>query len=107
MSLNMTSPGEFSLEGLVTFDNAAVIASEGEAALQRFLRDQPGQRLEVSLSKMEQLDSSALSVFLSWMRFAKNNGTTICFSGVPAQLEALANVCDMKDLIAGMSCQLY
>ena len=106
MSLEMTEPGCFMLEGPVTFDNAATVAVNGEAALARFLASNAEKHWEINLSAMQLADSSALSVFLSWMRFAHSKNVSICFSNIPAQLEALAKVSDVYDLVKAVSCDL-
>ncbi len=105
--LQMLEPGRLVLIGPVTFDNAAAVAAEGEAVLSNCFSETAQGHCEINLAQMEVADSSALSVFLSWMRFAKKRQATICFSAIPAQLEALANVCDMKALMDGVSCELY
>ncbi len=102
----MADKGRFVLDGPITFDNAASVAAEGESVLSRFFEESAEGHWDIDLGKLELADSSALSVFLSWMRLAHKNNVTICFSNIPCQLAALAQVCDVQELMQGASCEL-
>ncbi|MDP0588643.1 MAG: STAS domain-containing protein [Candidatus Endonucleobacter bathymodioli] len=107
MSLELTEElGCFKLVGPVTFDNAAKVAANGEKVLSKSLVGGTIGCFEINLIEVKLSDSSALSVLLSWMRFANKKNITICFSHIPRQIQALAKVSDLYDLIQATSCAI-
>ncbi|MDD7805441.1 MAG: STAS domain-containing protein, partial [Endozoicomonas sp. (ex Botrylloides leachii)] len=95
MLLETKDAGCFIVQGAVTFDNAAQVAEEGKKVLARAFTNNPKDAWFISLAEMALSDSSALSVFLSWVRFAQSKNTRLCFTNMPAQFEALAKVSDV------------
>lgn len=106
MALSIKEPGYLQLDGPITFDNAALVAAEGEVVLSRCLVEEMGSRWQIDLGQLDAADSSAFSVFLSWMRFAYKHNIAICFFNIPEQLAALVKVCDMQDLMQGSVCEI-
>lgn len=100
MTLEVLSPGRFKLHGTVNFATSPGIEQQGR----RLLPQARGAGWEIDLSGIVQTDSSALSVCLSWIRLARDNQKTICFSGMPSALGALAQVCGIQDLFDSASC---
>ena len=103
MTFRQVEPGRFILEGRVIFENASEVESEGLKALQKGQLDKPGQ-WQVSLLGVHQADSSALSVCLSWLRFARKQNIPLCFTDIPGELHALARVCGISELLTNVSC---
>ncbi|WP_422449989.1 STAS domain-containing protein [Endozoicomonas sp. ALB091] len=95
MTLAVAAPGRFTLNGVVNFTTSAVVEEQGA----RLLLTSGGDDWEIDLSGISQADSSALSVFLSWIRLAKKQQTSIEFVGMPHELEALAEVCGIQPLL--------
>ena len=103
MPLERLEPGHYALKGIVTFDNAAVVEENGRKLLQKEL--QSGQSsVRISLKELHKGDSATLSVCLSWLRLAGNYNTAFCFSGIPVELQALAKVCGIDELLDASSC---
>ena len=102
MTFKQVESGRFALEGSVVFDNASIVESEGLKELQKSLLDQPAH-WQISLSGISQADSSALSVCLSWLRFAQNHNIRLCFTDIPRELHALARVCGISELLTNVS----
>ncbi len=100
MSLALFEPGHFKLSGIINFETSPVIELQGRKLLESTSED----RWEINLRGVSQADSSALSVCLSWIRLASERNKSICFSGMPAELEALAQVCGIQGIINSVSC---
>ena len=96
MSLIQQAPGHFIMEGSITFDNAATVVADGQKLLSTSLST---KHWCIDLAATEQADSSALSVFLSWIRLAQKQDIHLTFSNMPAQLEALVQVSDLQNLL--------
>jgi phospholipid transport system transporter-binding protein len=80
------------LEGPLTISTAADTLAEAERAW-------PPQGWTIDLSGLEQVDSAALSVLLSWQRKARSESAAIKVTNVPPSLCSLADVYGVRDLI--------
>jgi phospholipid transport system transporter-binding protein len=81
------------LAGALSVDTAAsVLESSRAAAL-------PPSGV-VSLAGVESVDSAAVAVLLAWRRRAVAEGKDLSFTDVPANLSALADLYDVKELIS-------
>ena len=103
MTLSMTEQGQMILKGDVTFDNALEIANQG---LEMLAQSTQNKRVEISLEHLAHADSSALSVFLTWLRYSRQQQMSLCFTNVPCGLYALATLCGMHDILSDASCSL-
>lgn len=103
MSLSQVEPGRFVLEGDVTFETASVIEARGMVELKACSAKEVDHWI-ISLSGIGQADSSALSVCLSWLRYARQQQVRLCFTDIPRELHALARVCGIHDLLINVSC---
>ena len=54
---------------------------------------------QVDLSKVTEVDSSAVALLLEWQRQAAGHGTTLNWTGVPAALQNLANLYGVQELL--------
>lgn len=102
MQLERLAPGQFSLNGIVNFDNAVEVESEGRKLLEEDVA--PGGVLRVSLGQLRKGDSSTLSVCLSWIRLAQSQGGHLCLSDIPEELAALAKVCGIASILQESTC---
>ena len=98
----MVEPGRFSLDGEIIFDTASTVESQGLGELKKGLGT--GDHWVISLSGIKRADSSALSVCLSWLRYARQQRVRLCFTDIPKELHALARVCGIHDLLINVSC---
>ena len=53
----------------------------------------------VDLSKVETVDSAAVSLLLAWVRQAQRHGIALSFTNVPQNLSSLANLYGVVDLL--------
>lgn len=80
----------FRVSGPVTIDNVRVVIEEGR-------REFAGNDARVDLGGLENVDSSALSMLLEWMRDAAANGRQFRVLNVPENLTSLARVYGVLD----------
>jgi phospholipid transport system transporter-binding protein len=82
----------YRIQGRITIANANAVLTEG---LKLFVRD----GLVVDLSQLEEVDSSAVSLVLEWLREAQRNQRKLSFSNLPDNLKSLATLYSVLDLI--------
>lgn len=63
------------------------------------LRFQGASSLVVDLSQVAEVDSSAVSLMLSWLREAQRNNVNLCFSHVPDNLLSLARLYGIAEIL--------
>jgi phospholipid transport system transporter-binding protein len=91
---NMIVPDgdNYRVQGRITMANANALLTEG---LTLFVRD----GVVVDLSQLEEVDSSAVSLVLEWLREAKRNRRKLSFTHLPDNLKSLATLYSVLDLI--------
>jgi len=82
----------YRIQGRITIANANALLTEG---LKLFVRD----GLTVDLSQLEEVDSSAVSLVLEWLREARRNQRKLSFTNLPENLKSLATLYSVLDLI--------
>jgi len=85
--------GRCTVQGPITLDNVESLLGEGK---ERFTEAQ----LTVDLAAVTEVDSSALSLLLEWRREAGRNGRVIRFLNLPANLQSLAKLYGVTELIS-------
>jgi phospholipid transport system transporter-binding protein len=84
--------GHCTVQGQVTVDNVVSLLEQG--------REQLASASTIDLSGVTEVDSSALSLLLEWQRNAARNGRTIRFARLPANLQSLAQLYGVTELLA-------
>ncbi|GAO35878.1 hypothetical protein SCT_1274 [Sulfuricella sp. T08] len=92
MDMIVPDGDNFRIQGRITIANANAVLSEG---LKLFVGD--GQ--VVDLSQLEEVDSSAISLVLEWLREAQRNQRKLSFINLPDNLKSLATLYSVLDLI--------
>lgn len=82
----------YQIQGRITIDNARTLLVDG---LRQFGKD----GLVVDLSQLEEVDSSAVSLLLEWLREAQRNQRKLRFTNLPDNLKSLATLYGVLDLI--------
>jgi phospholipid transport system transporter-binding protein len=77
----------------LTVGNAKVTLEEG-------LRAIAGGETEIDLSEVVAVDSAAVATLLAWQCAALNQGLTLHFSSLPANLESLIDLYGVTELLA-------
>lgn len=88
--------GSLRVEGPITFANVEAVLSEG-------LRSFDGPQVRVDLAGVTEVDSSALSMLLEWVRQAASKGQRIDFVNLPPNLTSLARLYGVTELIPAAS----
>lgn len=79
-------------EQALTIENALQVRKQGIASIDR-------GDAEINLTLVKSVDSSAVSVLLSWIRHAKKKNLTLRIRSVPASLEALLSLYGIHALL--------
>lgn len=82
----------YRVQGRITIDNARALLADG---LRQFSKD----GLAVDLSQLEEVDSSAVSLLLEWLREAQRNQHKLRFTNLPDNLKSLATLYGVLELI--------
>ena len=84
--------GKLSVEGSVTFNNVAAVVEQGIAL---FNQDD----LVIDLTRVTEVDSSAISMLLEWQREAGRRNRRMCFANMPQNLRGFAQLYGVSELI--------
>lgn len=82
----------YRIQGPVTIENAQAVLAEGLAQF-------GGSDATVDLSQLEEVDSSAVSLVLEWLRAAQHSGRKLNFINLPANLTSLATLYGVLEII--------
>ena len=85
--------GRFALSGDMSFQTAEQIlrASERSFAQQT--------NIEVDMSGVRETDSAGLALLLEWIRKSCHSEESICFTGIPEKILAIAETAEIGDLL--------
>ncbi len=83
------------LSGSVVFGTVASLYAEGCALLADF----QGKECAISFNRIDQVDSAALTLMLSWLRFSASRGMQVRFLAVPSGLYRIAELSGVVDLL--------
>lgn len=81
------------LSGSVTIATVNALFNEG-------LKAQAGSNLVIDFSRLEKVDSSAVSLMLVWLREAQRSKVNLRFANVPDNLMSLATLYGVSELLA-------
>ena len=87
--------GRFRVSGVLDASTARDVLEQSES---RFAQS---QEIDVDLGGVGESDSAGLAVLIEWLRAARKGGRVIRFANVPAQIDALARISEVEDLIGG------
>ncbi len=85
--------GRFRVSGVLDASTAREVL---EQSASRFTQS---KEIDVDLGGVGESDSAGLALLIEWLRLARQGGQTIRFANVPAQVEALARISEVEDLI--------
>jgi phospholipid transport system transporter-binding protein len=93
--LESLGAGRFRVSGVLDASTAREVLEESEARFEQFAR------LDIDLGGVGESDSAGLALLIEWLRLARQWQKEIRFENVPAQIEALARISEVEDLIGG------
>jgi len=91
--LEALGDGSFRVSGTLDARTVAAVLEEGEA---RFGNGSP---VQVDLAGVTHSDSAGLALLIEWLRQARLRGQQIRYANVPKQIEALATISEVADLL--------
>ncbi len=95
VELQERSPGKFAAVGPLKFATARRARESGLAAFGAA----SVRELEVDCSGITSSDSAGMAVLLDWLAFAKRSGRTMHFASLPEQVQAIARISDVLELL--------
>jgi phospholipid transport system transporter-binding protein len=90
--LESLGEGRFRVSGVLDATTATEMLKQSES---RFTQPQ----IEVDLGGVGESDSAGLALLIEWLRLARQSSRKIQFANVPGQIEALARISEVEDLI--------
>jgi phospholipid transport system transporter-binding protein len=93
-SIDSRAPGRLVVRGELDFDTAPAALARGLALLD------DAMDCEVDLSGLSAGDSAGLAVLVEWLGTARQRGARLRYTGVPAQMRAIARISDLEELLA-------
>ncbi len=91
-------PGCWLVKGDINFSSVLGLREAGFSAIR-----QAPDRCRFDFSAVAVVNSMALSLILCWHRSATQAGIELQFSHLPAELIAIAGLCDLESLIATLA----
>ena len=95
VELKESSPGKFAARGPLTFATARAARELGLAAFGAA----SGQKIDIDCSGITSSDSAGMAVLLDWLAFAKRSGRSMHFDSLPQQVQAIAQISDVLELL--------
>ena len=93
--LTATAPGQLSAQGPLTFATARGACELGL----RTLREDNAASAQVDCRGITACDSAGLAVLLDWLGAAQSAGRKLRYSELPAGLQALAHISEVRELL--------
>jgi phospholipid transport system transporter-binding protein len=95
VELTETSPGQFAARGPLTFATARSARERGLAVLD----GTASKDIHVDCAGISSSDSAGMTVLLDWLAFAKRSGRSLHYGNLPDQVEAIARISDVLELL--------
>ncbi len=86
------------VDGSVTVDNVVALTQKGIVLFE-------GQTLTVDLGKVTEVDSTAISMLLEWLRAVQHNNDSLRIENTPQNLSSLIQLYGVAEMIPLSSCQ--
>ena len=85
--------GAYVARGTLDFDSATQALARGLKVLRA------GSDVEMDLSQVASGDSAGLAVLIEWLAAARAHKVRLRYTGVPAQIIAVAKISDIEELL--------
>lgn len=85
--------GRFQLEGEVGFGTVMHLLIESRALFEG------EERVRLDFSGVERINSAGLALVIEWLRVAQHESKKLEISNPPAELLAMARICDVENLL--------
>ncbi|MEO5655535.1 MAG: STAS domain-containing protein [Nitrosospira sp.] len=84
--------GELSVEGSITINNVVAMVGQGIALFDR-------DDVVIDLTRVTEVDSSAVSMLLEWQREAGRRNCSVHFANIPLNLRSLVQLYGLSELM--------
>lgn len=91
--LSNEGAGRFRLEGEVGFGTVMHLLNESRELFEH------EERVRLDLSGVERINSAGLALVIEWLREARHESKELEIHNPPAELMAMASICDVEDLL--------
>jgi phospholipid transport system transporter-binding protein len=91
--LESLGEGRFRVSGVLDASTAGDVLEQSES------RFSQASDIDVDLGGVGESDSAGLALLIEWLRAARQAGKKIHFANVPPQIEALARISEVEDLL--------
>jgi phospholipid transport system transporter-binding protein len=91
--LESLGEGRFRVSGVLDAKTVADVLEQSESHFAE------APKIDVDLGGVGDSDSAGLALLIEWLRMARQSGKQVHFANVPAQIEALARISEVEDLI--------
>ena len=81
------------LSGEIDFETVPSLLDHPGASMVR------GRNIQVDLAGVTRVDSAGLALMVEWLRESQRKGLGIRFSNVPEQLQSMARICGLEDIL--------
>ena len=81
------------LSGEIDFDTVPALLGHPGANMVR------GRNIQVDLAEVTRVDSAGLALMVEWLRESRRKGMGISFNNVPEQLQSMARICGLQDIL--------
>ena len=81
------------LSGEIDFDTVPSLLPHPGANMVR------GSNVRVDLAGVTRVDSAGLAMMVEWLREAQEKGLGISFNNVPEQLQSMARICGLEEIL--------
>jgi phospholipid transport system transporter-binding protein len=92
-SLEVSDGGRARVIGSLHFSTVSALLTAGVAAIE------DGRAAVIDLSGVTASDSAGLALLIEWLSVAKSAGRTLRFENIPSQLQQLARLSEVEELL--------
>jgi phospholipid transport system transporter-binding protein len=92
--LQKVADGQYEVQGELTMYSVPSLARDARTMLSRLQGN-----IRISFSGVERVDSAGLALMIDWMRVAHDGQFTVLFEHLPKQLQRIAKVSELQDLL--------
>ena len=93
--LAVRADGGVAVTGVLNFDTVGALLEPGSAAIRS------GKAATIDLAGLTASDSAGLALLIEWLSVAKEAGKVLHLEHIPAQLQQLARLSEVEDLLLG------
>ena len=95
----LLGPGRAAVSGTLSFATAGELLSPGCVSICVSIGS--GEAHSIDLAGVSSTDSAGLALLIEWLSLAKCSGQTLRYENIPSQLQQLAKLSEVDELLSG------